>query len=94
MWILSLPLIGASALAAVAQTEPPRPLPPYAEDLRRAEEAMRRSLENMRQGVDLLLRALPRYDMPEVNENGDIIIRRRPPTEPAAPPPHRDGDAV
>ena len=48
--------------------------------------------ELAREGVETLLRALealideiPLYEMPELNENGDIIIRRKRKTEEAPP---------
>jgi hypothetical protein len=46
-------------------------------------DAMAKALES----VDILLQSLPRYDPPIVNENGDIIIRRRRPDLSPSPPP-------
>ncbi len=40
--------------------------------LEHAEEAMR----NILTALDLMIAAIPQYQMPEVLENGDIIIRR------------------
>ena len=52
--------------------------------------------ELARDGLEQLLRALeafvdmiPQYEMPEINENGDIIIRRK---REAAPAPQVDED--
>jgi hypothetical protein len=49
--------------------------------------------ELAQEGVDMLMRALralmqniPQYEAPEINENGDIIIRRKNPPK----PPKRD----
>lgn len=39
------------------------------------------------EGLRLLLDQLQSYQSPEVLPNGDIIIRRRPPAEPAPPKP-------
>lgn len=46
--------------------------------------------EMVREGVERIMRALgafvdmiPQYELPEINENGDIIIRRKRETEPA-----------
>jgi len=56
-------------------------------------DAMAKALDS----VDLLLQSLPRYDPPIVNEDGDIIIRRRRPglsptqPSPTRPPPLRTG---
>jgi hypothetical protein len=44
--------------------------------------------------LELLIQSIPQYDAPVIDENGDIIIRRRHPTDeptperkPAPPPP-------
>jgi hypothetical protein len=82
--ILLSGLLLAAALPALAQNRYDAPAPslppPMADDLKRAEEAMRRGFENMLESVDILLRAVPQYEMPQFNENGDIIIKRRPPS--------------
>jgi hypothetical protein len=36
-------------------------------------------LDKLMQGVDELLRSVPRFETPFIDENGDIIIRRAPP---------------
>jgi hypothetical protein len=35
--------------------------------------------DTLMQGMDELLRSIPRYEAPIIDENGDIIIRRAPP---------------
>ena len=35
-------------------------------------------LDELMQGMDELLQSIPRYDMPIIDDNGDIIIRRAP----------------
>jgi hypothetical protein len=89
-------LIAAAALPAAAQspyTAPAVP-PSLADDLQRAEEAMRRGAEQMMDALEILLRAVPQYEMPTFNENGDIVIRRRPP-EPNRPlAPRRSSDII
>jgi hypothetical protein len=89
------------AVAAPAAAQPPLdspappPVPPSVmEDLQRAEEAMRRGLEHMMESVDILLRAVPQYDLPTVNENGDIIIRRRQPEPGRGLAPRRSSDII
>jgi hypothetical protein len=52
----------------------------------RAEEAIREGAEKIVRGLEQLLRSIPQYEAPEVQENGDIIIRRKPPKEPAEKP--------
>jgi hypothetical protein len=52
----------------------------------RAEEFARQGMERLMQALDLLFQSIPQYELPVINENGDIIIRRRhepAPTEPA-----------
>jgi len=39
------------------------------------------------QALRLLVRSVPQYELPVINENGDIIIRRRRPSAPDAPAP-------
>jgi hypothetical protein len=36
-------------------------------------------LDKLMQGMDDLLRSIPRFEAPYIDENGDIIIRRAPP---------------
>lgn len=56
----------------------------------RAESTIREGAETILRGIEQLLRSIPQYDAPEVMENGDIVIRRRPPkdvpSKPAPPP--------
>ena len=49
--------------------------------------------EMVREGVERIMRALgafvdviPQYELPEINENGDIIIRRKRDSEPEPAP--------
>lgn len=43
----------------------------------RAEEMARDAIEQMMRALELMIDAIPQYEMPELNENGDIIIRRK-----------------
>ena len=52
----------------------------------RAEEAIREGAEKILHGIEQLLKSIPQYDAPEIKENGDIVIRRKPPQEPAKKP--------
>ena len=75
-------LLGGLALAGLLWA----PLPAAAEEapedpLAQAEEGMRQILT----ALQLLLATIPQYAMPEVLENGDIIIRRVQPETPADP---------
>ena len=43
----------------------------------RAEEMAREGMERIMRALEMLMDSIPQYDLPEVNENGDIIIRRK-----------------
>jgi hypothetical protein len=57
----------------------------------RAEDMAREAIEQLMRALDLMLDSIPQYELPEIMENGDIIIRRkrrapRPkPDQPGAP---------
>jgi len=97
-WLLAVLLLGALAMPVAAET--PRDnrlgLPPTVlEDLKRAEEAMKRGLETMRESVGPSppRRAAIR-DAGALNEQGDIIIKRRKPEENRGIVPRRSGEAI
>lgn len=50
--------------------------PAYADKDRSAEELARLGLEQMLKAFEQLLGSIPLYAMPQILENGDIIIRR------------------
>jgi hypothetical protein len=60
------------------------------------ESKLRGAIEQMVDAFTDLMREVPRYAAPEINENGDIILRRLPPPEaaPSAPrlTPRQDED--
>jgi len=77
-------LLIIAALPAVAAEPAPAPSLPQMteklrEDLARAAETMRESMGQVLLSLESVLRQLPRYEAPEFTENGDIIIRRKPP---------------
>ncbi len=64
--------------------------PPGMEDVVPMMEEATRSLMEI---LEMFLRRIPIYEMPEVLDNGDIIIRRKkPPPPPAKPPLPGDAD--
>ena len=73
---LALPL-GANAAEEPSQRE-------------RAEAFARQGMERLMQALDLLMESIPQYELPSVEENGDIIIRRRRGAEPEEPAPNSD----
>jgi len=55
-------------------------------ELRQAAELMRQGLEKMLGSVDSALQSMPQYELPKLDENGDIIMRRkRPENQPPEP---------
>lgn len=56
------------------------------------ERLAREGAEKFVEALETLIERMPRYEMPEITDDGDIIIRRRDPD--AAPPPDRGGDGA
>jgi hypothetical protein len=56
----------------------------------RAEDTIREGAEKIVRGLEQMIRSLPQYDMPEMQPNGDIVIRRRPPRPPSEKVPEPD----
>lgn len=79
--------------AAASEPPAPRTLPEaterLGEELARAAGAMRESMGRVLLSLEEMARLLPRYEAPEINENGDIIIRRKP--QPSNDRSDRDG---
>jgi hypothetical protein len=65
---LALAVAGSPALAQSRS-----PAPPQEE---RPGELARDAIEKMMRALSLAIENLPQYALPELNENGDIIIRR------------------
>lgn len=75
-------LFGGIALAGLLLGAAPVQAQETGDDpLAEAEEGMRRILS----ALQLLMATIPQYALPEVLENGDIIIRRVQPETPADP---------
>ena len=54
----------------------------------RAEDMAREAIEQLMRALELMIDSIPQYEMPEIEENGDIIIRRKrrtPRPEPGVP---------
>ncbi len=43
----------------------------------RAEDLAREAIEQLMRALELMMDSIPQYEMPEINEHGDIIIRRK-----------------
>lgn len=70
--LLAPPVVFSTAAQAedAAPGQPPQDTPG---------EMAREGLERMMQALRLLVERIPQYELPEVLENGDIIIRRKHP---------------
>ncbi len=54
----------------------------------RAEDMARGAIEQLMRALELMIDSIPQYELPEIQENGDIIIRRKrrtPRPEPGVP---------
>jgi len=70
-------LLAASMIVAGLATVPRISAAEEPNRRERAEKFVYRGMESLMQALDLLIESIPQYEMPIVNENGDIIIRRR-----------------
>ena len=53
----------------------------YADEKKSPEVMIEEGTEMIFDALDIVLKAIPQYEAPEILENGDIIIRRKKPTE-------------
>jgi hypothetical protein len=58
-------------------------------DNRAPVDLAREGMAKMLQALDKLVESIPQYQLPEITENGDIILRRKKPDAPARPVPQR-----
>ena len=83
-----LPAVVFAVLLAAAPTGAALAQEQGLSERERAEEMAREGMERVMRALEMLMDSIPQYEMPEVNENGDIIIRRKRDSgqgEPAAP---------
>ena len=95
-WLAAFGLSAALILAAplVAPLVAPGAMSVAAEETSESEDPSELALEGIErlmQALEALIQSIPQYEMPEINENGDIIIRRKRHGEPA-PDEGDDGD--
>jgi hypothetical protein len=75
-WLTAIGLSAALAVATPAVADEP----PAAEG---PGELARDGIERLMQALEAFIDMIPQYEMPEINENGDIIIRRKREASPA-----------
>lgn len=73
----------ALAVAALLSLIPPTAAraqdqsPPDETERERAERMAEEAMQKLVRAIELFLNSIPQYEMPEVTEDGDIIIRRK-----------------
>lgn len=73
-----VPLIAAEpSLSSAAGQSLPFEDPQIGEQLRQAEDLARQASERFWRSIEMLGRELPRYGLPYVDDQGDIVIPRR-----------------
>ncbi len=83
---LAYALILSAALAASYSPAGAQTPPPPATQEQTPEALLRAGIENLLRALGLALQNLPQYEMPQINEYGDIIIRRVNPARPRPTP--------
>jgi hypothetical protein len=94
---MMLALLRPAALAAMLllaapafAEEPAEPQGDLEQHRQRAEELWREGAQKIISGLEQLLKSIPSYGIPEITEDGDIIIPRR--RDPSPPPPRRQDE--
>jgi hypothetical protein len=83
---LAYALILSAALAA-AYGPANASVPPASTQEQSPESLLRSGIENLLRALGLAIDSLPQYEMPLINEYGDIVIRRVNPAKPRPLPP-------
>jgi hypothetical protein len=74
MKLVILVLVLALALPAASRAEP---APDWQRQMEDAAAKLRQEIDKALGQVQEMLRAVPQYELPQMNDNGDIIIRRK-----------------
>ena len=75
--LLALALVGAAPTTSSAATHTP--------ERERAEQMALEAMEQLMRALELFIQSIPQYEAPEINDDGDIIIRRKRRQEQKAP---------
>jgi hypothetical protein len=88
-------ILAVIALGAVLAGTPPA-FAQGEEDETSPGELTVEAIDRLLRALDLLIESIPQYEAPFVNEDGDIIIRRKrePDAQPAPEPVPRTGDGI
>ena len=82
-WLAAMAVSAALVLAIPAAAE-------ESPEFEGPSELARDGIEQLMRALEAFIDMIPQYEMPEINENGDIIIRRK---RDAAPSPQDEEDA-
>lgn len=83
---LAYALVLSAALAAAYNPAAAQTAPQAGQE-QSPEALLRAGIENLLRALGLALRSLPQYEVPQINEYGDIVIRRINPAKPRPLPP-------
>ncbi len=70
IWSFCLALGLAAGAPGAALADAPR-------ERERAEEMAKEAIGQLMRALELMIESIPQYELPEINEDGDIIIRRK-----------------
>ncbi len=70
IWSFCLALALAAGAPGAALADAPS-------ERERAEEMAKEAIEQLMRALQLMIESIPQYELPEINEDGDIIIRRK-----------------
>ena len=71
-------IIGSFCLSLALAAGAPGPvLADAPSERQRAGEMAKEAIEQLMRALELMIESIPQYELPEVNEDGDIIIRRK-----------------
>jgi hypothetical protein len=73
-----LPILAAAPALSVSAEPSPFPDDQFVQDLQRAQELALRAGNDLVRSLQIIENALPRYGAPYVDEQGNIVIPRRP----------------
>lgn len=80
--------------ARAATEEAPAPPAGFTRQMQEAAELMRQGLDRALDSVETLLRSVPQYELPRMDDNGDIVIRRKRPLEQGGARPDKHDGAI
>ncbi len=86
-----IPLLCAAALCAGLGLSPARAAEdaPLTNRAEKAEKALREGADKMLRAIEGLIQSIPQFEPPKMLDNGDIILRRKGPDDPAPDAPKR-----